>query len=266
MKCRARGRPSFPVAAIVLFVAVAVAGYAQGGRGGAPAAPANARAAAATDVTGYWVSLIVDEWRFRVTPQKGDILYLPINNEARRVANDWDPSKDEADGKSCKAYGAVGVMQRPGRLHITWENDDTLRIDADSGTQTRLLRFGPPPAQKGEPSWQGYSAAQWVPPGLTRGRGLGMPTANAQAGTGTLRVVTTNMLPGYIRKNGVPYSANAVLTESFNRVAGADGQAYLAVTTIVDDPAYLNQPFVRTYTFKKQDDASGWEPTPCWPR
>jgi hypothetical protein len=256
----------FPAATVVLFLAVAAGAYAQGGRGGAPPAPANAKAAAAVDVTGYWVSLIVDEWRFRVTPQKGDILYLPINNEARRIANEWDPARDESDGKSCKAYGAVGVMQRPGRLHLTWENDNTLRIDADAGTQTRLLHFGPPPTQKGEPSWQGYSAAQWVPPGLTRGRGLGMPAANAQSGTGTLRVVTTNMLPGYIRKNGVPYSANAVLTESFNRVGGADGQAYLAVTTVVDDPAYLVQPFVRTYTFKKQDDASGWEPTPCWPR
>src|SRR5579863_296172 len=149
MQRRARGRPLFPAATVVILLAVAAGAYAQGGRG-APPAPANARAATAVDVTGYWVSLIVDEWRFRVTPQKGDILYLPINNEARRIANEWDPAKDDADGKSCRAYGAVGVMQRPGRLHITWENDNTLRIDADSGTQTRLLHFGPPPAQKGE--------------------------------------------------------------------------------------------------------------------
>jgi len=107
------------------------------------------------DVTGYWVSQIVDEWRFRVTPQKGDIPYLPINADARKVANAWDPDKDIADGKQCRAYGAVGVMQRPGRLHVTWENDRTVRIDADAGTQTRLLHFGIPPAQKGERSWQG---------------------------------------------------------------------------------------------------------------
>src|ERR1700730_4108592 len=250
MKCSARRRPYYRAAAVVLFLTAAAGAYAQGGRGAAVAPPVNPKAAAAVDATGYWVSLIVDEWRFRVTPQKGDILYLPINNEARRVANEWDPARDEADGKSCKAYGAVGVMQRPGRLRVTWENDNTLRIDADSGTQTRLLHFGPPPPQKGAPSWQGYSAAQWVPPGLTRGRGLGMPAANAQAGTGTVRVVTTNMLPGYIRKNGVPYSANAVLTESFNRVAGADGQVYMAVTAQVDDPAHLVQHFIRTYTFK----------------
>ncbi len=253
-------------ATAVLLVALPFGAYAQAGRGGT-AAPVPAKASpAALDLTGYWVSLIVDEWRFRVTPQKGDILYLPINAEARRVANEWDSAKDEADGKQCKAYGAVGVMQRPGRLRIGWEDDNTLKIDADSGTQTRQLHFGRAPAQKGEPSWQGYSSAEWVAPGQGLGRGLGMPRSNAQPGTGTLKVVTSNMLPGYIRKNGVPYSGNAVLTEWFNRIVGTDGQPYLIVTTQVDDPAFLVQPFLRTYTFKKQNDASGWEPTPCWPR
>src|SRR5438874_957998 len=104
---------------------------AQRGRGAAPAGPpATGQSVAPIDLTGYWMSMIVDEWRFRVSPQKGDILYLPLNPEARRIANAWDPAKDEADGKTCKAYGAIGVMQRPGRLHITWENANTLRIDA----------------------------------------------------------------------------------------------------------------------------------------
>ena len=135
---------------------------AQGRGVQAPGAPTNPRAAAPIDLTGYWVSQIVDEWRFRVKPEKGDIAYMPINNEARRLANSWDPDKDLADGSACKAYGAVGVMQRPGRLHITWQDDMTLKIDADAGTQMRLLHFGPVPAQKGEPSLQGYSAAQWI--------------------------------------------------------------------------------------------------------
>ena len=95
------------------------------------------------DISGYWVSEIVDEWRFRVSPIKGDILYMPLNPEARRIANAWDPAKDEAEGNQCKAYGAVGVMQRPGRLHITWVDDNTLKIETDAGTQTRLLHFVP---------------------------------------------------------------------------------------------------------------------------
>ena len=252
-----------------LCVILPIAMSAQG-RGGAPPQPqpTTPQAAAPIDLTGYWVSQIVDEWRFRVVPQKGDVPYLPINAEARRVANAWDPDKDMAESKQCRAYGAVGVMQRPGRLHITWENDRTLRIDADAGTQTRLLHFGAPAAQKGERSWQGYSNAHWEVAGRplldTGGTGFvpGLGARRPNRG-GTLIVRTDNLLSGYIRKNGVPYSEDAVLTEYFNLVTGGDGQAYMAVTAFVDDPKYLTGPFIRTYTFKKQMDAAGWDPTLC---
>ena len=232
-----------------------------GGRGGAPQAPQTGRAAAPIDLTGTWVSLIVDEWRFRVTPQKGDLPYLPLNPEARKIANAWDPAKDEAEGNACKAYGAVGVMQRPGRLRISWENDNTLKIEADAGTQTRQLRFGSPPAQKSDPSWQGTSVAQWEFAGANIGgrRGAAAP-ANRN---GQLKVVTTNLKPGYLRKNGVPYSANAVQSEYFTLLTGAQGEPYIAVTAFLEDPAYLTGPFIRTYTFKKQADGAGWDPTPC---
>jgi hypothetical protein len=244
-----------------LCLAAAVAMHAQGGRGAGNAALPAAKAAAPVDLTGYWVSMIVDEWRFRVTPQKGDVVYLPINAAARRLALAWDPAKDEAEGNQCKAYGAVGAMQRPGRLHITWEDDNTLRIDTDAGTQTRLVHFGPAAAPKAEPSWQGYSVAQWQLPNMGRGRGPAPGTV-----PGNLKVVTTNMRPGYIRKNGVPYSGDAVLTEYVNRIAGAENDSYLVVTAMVEDPAYLNQAFVRSYQFKKQPDATGWSPTACLPR
>jgi len=265
----------------VTFASLAVLGSAsfavhaqqRGGRGAAPPGPPpTGQSVAPVDLTGYWVSLIVDEWRFRVSPQKGDILYLPLNAEARQVANAWDPAKDEADGKTCKAYGAVGVMQRPGRLHITWTNPNTLKIEADAGMHTRELHFGPPPpAQREPPTWQGFSNANWRVNGrvLIDTGGIGFVPALRQSGTstsGTLTVVTTNMLPGYIRKNGVPYSDKAILTEHFNRLTGQQDDAYLSVTAMVEDPTYLTQPFVRTYTFKKQADASGWDPTPCWNR
>jgi hypothetical protein len=242
-----------------LVMAVVASSFALLGRVAAQPTRVTPRTAAPIDLTGYWVSLIVDEWRFRVTPQKGDILYLPLNASARRAALAWDPAKDEAEGNQCRAYGAVGVMQRPGRLHITWENDNTLHIDADAGTQTRLLHFGAPPPKLGEPRWQGYSAAQWQVSGralldlggigYTRGGG---PDERSQSGS--LKVVTTNMRPGYLRKNGVPYSETAVLTEYINRLTGAEGEPYLAVTAMLEDPTYLNQPFVRTYTFKRQSD------------
>jgi hypothetical protein len=201
------------------------------------------------------VALVTDDWRYRMlTPPKGNADYLPVNAEARRVMDAWDPAKDEAAGEACKAYGAAGVMRLPGRLHITWENDNTLRLDTDAGSQTRRFAFGAAQPPAGEPTWQGFSTARWMLPG---GRGRGPAT------TGQLVVTTTRMRPGYLRKNGIPYGANAVLTEYFLRLVDDDGQEYLAVTTMVDDPQYLAQPYVKTYEYRKQRDGTGWNPTGC---
>jgi hypothetical protein len=268
--------------AALIVVAVTTASFlaqsarldAQRGQGrgrGPDAPPPTAQAAAPIDLTGYWVSMIVDEWRFRVSPEKGDILYLPLNQDARQVANAWDPAKDEAEGKQCKAYGAIGVMQRPGRLHVSWQDANTLKLELDAGTQTRLLHFTSAPPDKGPPTSQGYSVANWQLLGrnLIDTGGLGLVPAGRQNRTaqgGNLKVVTTNLLPGYIRKNGVPHSANAVLTEYFNRLTGQENDVFLSVTAMVEDPTYLTQPFVRTYQFKKLADGSGWDPTPCWNR
>jgi hypothetical protein len=253
-----RMKLAFPLA---LMIAAVQGLYAQGG--GRPPAPPTTKETAPTDLTGYWVSQMVDEWRFRVTPQKGDILYLPINAQARKIAEAWNPDKDTAAGQQCKAYGAVGVMQRPGRMRITWENDTTLRMDFDSGTQTRLIHFAADPAQKSAPSWQGYSTAQWELPAR---RGFGEVGSKAKRIPGTLKVLTTNMVPGYIRKNGVPYSGDALLTEYINRLIGEQNDEYLVVTAEVEDPTYLVQPFVRSYQFKKVPDSTGWDPMQCLPR
>src|SRR5215472_4605788 len=125
-----------------------------------------AKSAAPVDLTGYWVSVITEDWRYRmVTPAKGDYPSIPLNPEGRKVADAWDPAKDEAAGEQCKSYGAANIMRQPGRVHITWEDDAALRIDTDAGTQTRLLHFGSTPALGGAPSWQGNSTAQWEFPG-----------------------------------------------------------------------------------------------------
>ena len=80
---------------------------------------------------------------------------------------------------------------------------------------------------------------------------------------GSLTVVTTNMRAGYLRKNGVPYSENATVTEYFDVAPQPDGGQLLVVTTVVDDPRYLPQPFIVSSHFKKEADASKWDPTPC---
>ena len=251
----------------IFLLAIPALHHAQrgGGRGGATAG----RNGAAIDLTGYWVSVISEDWEFRmVAPDKGIFDTLPLNAEGRRVGNTWDPAKDEAAGEQCRAYGAGNIMRMPTRLHITWENDTTLRIDTDAGTQTRLLHFGPIPATMAEPSWQGYSAASWeLAPGGGRGgaRGAGgaAPAPVTPGAGGDLKVVTTNLKPGYVRRNGAPYSKNAVVTEYYDLHGLPNGDQWFTVTTRVDDPTYLSSPYLTTSDFKKLPDAAGWTPTPC---
>jgi hypothetical protein len=251
--------------AVMVFVAIPALSQApRGGRGGA----GGGRQGAAIDLTGYWVSVLSEDWEFRmVTPDKGVFDTLPINNEGRRIANTWDPAKDEAAGEQCRAYGAGNIMRMPTRLHITWENDTTLRIDTDAGTQTRMLRFGAAPATLGEATWQGYSTASWeAAPGGGRGgaRGTGGAAAPAVPGSGgNLKVMTTNLKPGYVRRNGASYSKNAVITEYYDLHAMPNGDQWFTVTTKVEDPTYFSSPYLTTSDFKKLPDAAGWNPTPC---
>jgi hypothetical protein len=265
-----RNAPASILAAALSLIPVAL--YGQGGRGAAPPAPPNAKAGAPVDLTGQWVSLVTEDWRYRmITPAKGDYASVPINPEGRKFADTWDPAKVEAEGAQCRAYGAAAVMRVPGRVRVSWADDDTLKIETDAGTQTRMLYFKEPKSQGGD--WQGVSQASWEAIRGARGGGGGA-RRTATAGdpyipvldptlTGSLKVVTTKMKAGYLRKNGVPYSDKAVLTEYFDRTAEPNGDSWLVVTTIVEDPMYLTQPFITSTHFRKENDQSKWNPTPC---
>ena len=214
------------------------------GRGGAPAA-STAKAAAPVDLTGYWVAFVSEEWRYRmITPPKGDYRGVPLNAEGRKVADTWNPATAESADNQCKPYGAAAIMRVPGRLHVTWQDDETLRVDTDAGTQTRLFKFTPA-AASGPRTWQGQSAARW------------------DSASRSLTVVTTNMRAGYLRRNGVPYSENATVTEHLDLAPAPDNAQVLVVTTIVDDPAYLQRRFIISSHFKKERDGSKWSPAPC---
>jgi hypothetical protein len=250
---------------LVCLMLSAAAGIvsAQGPPGTPPAPPPTPRAAATVDLTGYWVSLVTEDWRSRMTlPPKGDAESVPLNAEGRKAAQAWDPEKDESAGEQCRAYGAGGIVRRPGRIHITWQDDSTLRVDFDAGTQTRIFYFGAPQGQGGD--WQGISVASWDVPGtiMTRG-GFGLGNAGGPERGGALKVVTTKMKAGYLRKNGIPYSENAIITEYFDRFDIPGGNSLLLVTTEVNDPMYLNAPFWTSTHFKKQNDAAGWNPSAC---
>lgn len=242
------------IAFVTVLIAAATAGVAAQNRGGGP--PPSPRASAPVDLTGYWVAVVSEDWRFRmVTPRKGDYQGVPMTPEARKLADAWDPALDASAGNQCKAYGAGAFMRIPGRLHVTWQDDTTLRVDLDTGTQTRLFSFAAAPSRPGERAWQGQSAAQWERPGSRAG---GPPSVG-----GSLRVVTTNLRAGYLRRNGVPYSENAIVTEYLDLGPLPGGGQVLLVTTVVDDPQYLQQPFIVSSQFKKEADGSKWDPTPC---
>jgi hypothetical protein len=214
-----------------------------------PPAASTAKNSAPIDITGYWVAFVTEDWRFRmITPRKGDYQPVPITPEARKIADAWDPAADEASGNQCKAYGAAAIMRLAARFHITWQDDNTLRVESDAGMQTRLLHFNAPSSSLPMPpdarTWQGYSTAQWERPA-------------------SLKVATTNLRSGYLRKNGVPYSENAAVTEYFDIGPIPGGGQVLLVTAIVDDPQYLRQPFTTSSQFKKEADGSKWDPQPC---
>ena len=293
-------------------------GGGAGGRGGQPPGPPpTAEASATVDLTGYWVSLVTEDWHWRMSvPEVGDVASIPFTNdeEKRAVLEAWDPDRDEAEGNQCKAYGAAAIMRVPTRVHITWENESLLKIETDAGMQTRLLRFDDEAeAAPGERTLQGFSVAEWwQPPSVGRrgrggrGRGAGggprgaggfgggpggvlpAPPGGGPGGPGglpappgggrgdfgggpagpttggSMQVITTNLTPGYLRKNGVPYSEETKVTEYFHRTDETYGSTYLIVTTIVEDPEYLTEPFITSSHFRKLPDTeNGWNPTPC---
>jgi hypothetical protein len=268
----------------MLLAAVLGSGIAAAQR--APAAP-GARENAPIDLTGYWVAVVSEDWRHRMaTPRRGDYESLPLNAEGRRVADTWSLEQDNAAGMQCKAFGIGGIMRQPGRLHVTWADANTLQVEFDAGTQTRVLHFAANAAAPAEKTWQGHSIAEWQRPPGARGtpvraqignsagpvapggggrgqRGGPPPSASLNEG-GSLKVTTTNFRAGYLRKNGVPYSENARITEYFHRLPQhPNGDSWLHVVTIVEDPQHLNEPFYTSTHFKLEPNGSGWNPTPC---
>ena len=230
----------------------ASAGQARGQRGQQP--PQSPRAIAPSDFTGYWVSVVTEDWRWRmVTPAKGDYDSVPLNASGRREADTWDPQRDEAAGEACRACqerpnsandhpAGLGSAARKADL-AAWPADHNARSSARRSELARRRRKTTKKTQR---------------------RRAGMFGGPPPKPGGALKVVTSRIRPGYLRKNGVPFSANAVLTEYFNVLGPEDnGDLWLVVTTIVQDPQYLNTRFFTSTHFKKLPDGSSWHPTAC---
>ena len=214
----------------------------------------SARDTAALAMEGYWISVVTEDWKFRmVVPNPGEYEGIPLNAAARLEADTWDASTSNA----CGIYGAANLMRVPTRLRIGWEDDDTLRIETDAGRQTRSLHFGAASDEASvAPSLQGFSVAEWR---YAVGEGPGDAVANH----GSLKVRTSRLASGLLRSNGVPYSAETTMTEYFNVFDAPNGDQWLVVTTIVEDPVYLTRPLYTSSHFKRLRDDSGWNPTGC---
>jgi len=241
--------------AVSMLVTLACALNAQPPAGpGGVGAGRGGPAAALFDPTGYWVAQITEDWKERIHPAaKGDVGSIPVSAAGRREAAAWDPSL----ANSCKVYGVGGLLRLPGRLHITWQ-ENNLKIESDAGAQTRLLSFGTPSGKPGDR--QGVSVASWdrLAPALS---GF---TLGGRGGTGgSLKIVTTQAKPGYLARNGVPYGANATFTEYWDLQEVPSGPSLLVVSVEVSDPEYLSGPYWYSVHFKKQADATGWNPQPC---
>ena len=237
----------------------------QRGAGAPPAAAATGKAGAPVDLTGYWVSLVTEDWIERMSPDS------PPSGTGGRDAGDRAAGGAAGRGRGaappagadpCRVYGAGGSMRVPGRLNITWVDDNTLKIDMDSGTQTRTLHFGQAaaPAQK---SLQGHSVATWETGARAGGFGGGGGgrggAAPAAPRWGQLKVVTTNTTGGYLLSSRNTYSENAVITEYFATHSDF-GTDYMTVVTSVEDGG---NPRIVSSTFKKEPNGSKFKPTGC---
>ena len=91
------------------------------------------------------------------------------------------------------------------------------------------------------------------------------PLRLAVPNKGSLSQAASDMLreAGYAQRNGVPYSANAVVTEFFNRTNEPNGDSWLVVTTTIEDPQYLTARWTRSSHFKKLADGAAFIPQSC---
>ncbi len=253
---------NFSVLAFIVLGAYSSIATAQPPGFGPPPPELPGRPSALIDLTGTWVSVITEDWQTRmVTPLIGDTSSIPENEAGKAFAMQWRPEMDE--GNECRAYGAAGIMNEPSRLRISWEDDLTLKMEIDSGKQTRLFHFDDS-VPAGAPSRQGHTLATWTSPYPPEPFQFGLGMDIERLEKSSLEAHTSNLTEGYLRKNGIPYSDQATVTEYIDVLDLSDGNTWLIDVVIVEDPVYLNQPYVVSRNFKKESDDSKFNPQDCF--
>jgi hypothetical protein len=203
---------------------------------------------AQVDLSGGWDSIRHEDQIERgAGPEIGDYTGVPINDQARSRADAWDAEKWTQPEHECEPHPADYGARGGGSMRIWAEaNPATLEVTA---WHTEMMWMQPRraiymdhrqhPAEDAIHTWQGFSTGEWV--------------------GDTLKVTTTHLKEGWIRRNGIPRSDKATMVEYFIR----NGD-YLTVVTIVQDPVYLTEPFIRTSDWKL-DLGYKTKPSTCIP-
>ena len=209
-----------------------------------------ARASAPIDLTGYWVAVVNEDWRYRmVTPAKGD--YGGVRSRRKRCRSSTTGIRPQTRRREeCKSWCRRGHAAAGSASHHLAGRHHT-EGRGGRGHANASLSIPGRPAAAGTPTWQGDSTAQWE-----RGGGRGAPPVG-----GSLTVVTRNMRPGYLRKNGVP-ARERDRHGAFRPVAISwwpdarrhHGGRRSAVSTAATH---------RQLAFQRKADGSKWDPTPC---
>ena len=190
------------------------------------AAPAFAQ----VDLSGEWSGRYHEDQEHRIPgPELGDYTGLPINDAGRLKADSWDASILSLREHQAKPHPSTYSLRGPANIRITKIFDpvtqDTIGFELfgtfGQATRSIWLDGRPHPADLAAHTWAGFSTGRWQ--------------------GDTLTVTTTHLKVGWLQRNGVAHSDRATMTEHFMRHGDM-----LTVVTIVDDPVYLEEPFIRS--------------------
>ena len=192
--------------------------------------PARAQTRVGFNLSGMWSSMYHEDELERTDPGSpmGDYLGIPINDDARLRADTWDADLISVLEHQCIPHSSVYAMRAPSNLKISTIEDPTTAqiiafiIDGTyTGPRTIWMDGRPHPSQFAAHTFSGFSTGVWE--------------------GDTLRVETTHIKTGYLRRNGIPFSDETTLTEFFDL-----HDKYLTLTSIAEDPVYLTEPLVRS--------------------
>ena len=190
----------------------------------------SAPALAQTDLAGVWAPLMHEDQPERGPgPEIGDYLGLPITAAMRLRAESWDASILTVPEHRCKPHPSTYGFRGVGNLRITTQVDDKTQSIIKLHTHIQWQEQRRDIWMDGRPHPPEYAAHTWA--GFSTGRWDG----------NSLEVVTSHLKVGWLQRNGVAHSDRATMTERFIRHGN-----YLTVVTMVDDPIYLEEPFIRT--------------------